>query len=137
MKIPLHQSVLRGALMAGLGLMLAGDVAAQTFTTLYSFTIGSDGAIPYVGLLLSGNTLYGTASGGGSKGYGTVFALNTNGTGFTTLHGFTNGSDGGTPYAGLLLSGNTLYGTALGGGTSGYGTVFALNSNGTGFATLH
>ena len=41
------------------------------------------------GLILSGNTLYGTAYYGGSAGNGTVFALNTNGTGFTTLHTFT------------------------------------------------
>ena len=40
-------------------------------------------------LILSGNTLYGTASSGGSSGDGTVFAVNTDGTGFTTLHSFT------------------------------------------------
>ena len=51
---------------------------------------------------------------GGSSGNGTVFAVNTDGTGFTNLHSFyccTN-SDGAYPYAGLILSGNTLYGTA-------------------------
>jgi len=31
-----------------------------------------------------------------------------------------------SPYAGLILSGNTLYGTALFGGSSGYGTVVSL-----------
>ena len=76
----------------------------------------SDGANPYAGLILSGNTLYGTANGGGSSGNGTVFAVNTNGTGFTNLHSFTaylvNNSDGAYPEAGLILSGNTLYGTA-------------------------
>ena len=78
----------------------------------------SDGANPYAGLILSGNTLYGTACGGGSSGNGTVFAVNTDGTGFTNLHSFTHlvlpgtNSDGANPYAGLILSGNTLYGTA-------------------------
>src|SRR5207247_3515837 len=48
------------ALTAGLGLILADPVAAQTFTTLYSFTGGSDGAYPQAELILSGNTLYGT-----------------------------------------------------------------------------
>src|SRR5712671_5671321 len=84
---------------------------AQTFTTLHSFT-GSDGVSSYAGLILSGNTLYGTTYGGGSSGKGTVFAVNTNGTGFTTLHSFI-GSDGANPQAGLILSGNTLYGTAV------------------------
>ena len=71
-------------------------------------------------MILSGNTLYGTATDGGSSGNGTVFAVNTDGTGFTNLHSFTaldlyyTNSDGANPYAGLILSGNTLYGTAHG-----------------------
>ena len=51
----------------------------------------SDGAYPHAGLILSGNTLYGTAYGGGSSGNGTVFAVNTDGTGFTNLYSFTGG----------------------------------------------
>src|SRR5207249_6160971 len=35
----------------------------------------SDGAFPIAGLILCGNTLYGTASSGGSSGSGTVFSL--------------------------------------------------------------
>jgi uncharacterized repeat protein (TIGR03803 family) len=118
------------------------------FTNLYSFTAfgasytNSDGANPWAGLIVSGNTLYGTANSGGSSGNGTVFALNTNGTGFTTLHTFTalnnnTNSDGGNPEGGLVLSGNTLYGETRFGGSSDKGTVFALNTNGTSFTTLH
>src|SRR5947209_143860 len=118
-------------LVGALCFIPAGRVTTQTFTTLHSFTGRSDGADPYAGLILSGNTLYGTAFVGGSSGDGTVFKVNTNGTGFTTLHSFTGGLDGATPYAGLVLSGNTLYGTAYNGGISGWGTVFAVNTNGT------
>jgi uncharacterized repeat protein (TIGR03803 family) len=132
------------ALAAGIGLILAAQASAQTFTTLYSFTGGSDGGTPFDRLVLSGNTLYGTADVGGSSGYGTVFAVNTDGTGFTNLYSFTGGSDGALgingdlPWAGLILSGNTLYGTALGGGIfPGNGTVFAVNTDGTGFRTLY
>jgi uncharacterized repeat protein (TIGR03803 family) len=78
-------------------------------------------------LILSGNTLYGTTSRGGSWNAGTVFAVNTDGTGFTTLHSLTNGSDGANPQAGLILSGNTLYGTAYWGDSSDNGTVFSLS----------
>ncbi len=62
--------------------------------------------------------------------------VNTDGTGFTTLHSFTasygsypvyTNSDGANPYAGLILSGNTLYGTTYKGGSSGRGTVFSLS----------
>ena len=142
------------ALIAALNLMPAGRVKAQTFTTLYSFSAtacygcpNSDGAGPYAGSLTnsSGNTrLYGSTSYGGASGFGTVFAINTDGTGFTNLHSFTElpppfystNSDGAYP-GGLILSGNTLYGSADGGGTAGNGTVFALNTDGTGFRILH
>ena len=54
-----------------------------------------------------------------------MFQINTNGTGFTTLYAFTGGTDGGQPWGGLVMSGNTLYGTTYYGG-SGSGTVFSL-----------
>src|SRR5665213_1196506 len=130
------------ALIAGLNLIPTGRVTAQTFTTLHSFTSSSDGEYPYARLILSGNTLYGTADYGGSSGDGTVFAVNTDGTDFTNLHNFTalsnsTNSDGTHPQAGLILSGNTLYGTAKIGGSSGNGTVFAVHTDGMGFTNLH
>ena len=127
-------------------LFRSSRVRAQTFTTLHSFTATSgsgyptnnDGARPYGGVILSDNTLYGTGYEGGSSGYGTLFKVNTDGTGFTNLHTFAGyPSDGANPYAGLILSGHTLYGTARNGGTSGSGTVFAVNTDGTGFTTLY
>jgi len=158
MKTRNYSLILRYMLMAGLGVLSAGRVTAQTFTNLYSFMAASydslsetetnsGGAYPSAGLILSGNMLYGTTSSGGTNGNGTVFAVHTDGTGFTTLHSFTalsalsyqggTNNDGASPAAGLVLSGNTLYGTAEYGGTNGNGTVFALNTNGTGFTTLH
>jgi uncharacterized repeat protein (TIGR03803 family) len=119
------------------GTVFAVNTDGTGFTTLHSFTGGSGGANPFAGLILSGNTLYGTAKIGGSSGYGTVFAVNTDDTGFTNLHSFSGGSDGVNPYAGLILSGNILYGTAGYGGSSGAGTVFAVHTNGTGFTNLY
>jgi uncharacterized repeat protein (TIGR03803 family) len=78
MKTNIKNLFLLSALIAGLGLIPAGRVTAQTFTNLYNFT-GFDGAEPHAGLILSGSTLYGTAQLGGSSGRGTVFAVNTNG----------------------------------------------------------
>src|SRR5580658_10040852 len=132
-------------LLTGLGLILAVHAQGQTFTTLYSFVLGNDaagdptGGKPSAGVILSGDTLYGTTQAYG----GTVFAISTNGTGFTTLYSFTDGdgiSDGIYPN-GLVLSGTTLYGTTSGGGfgpgTEGSGTVFAVNTDGTDFTTLY
>jgi uncharacterized repeat protein (TIGR03803 family) len=125
-------------LVAVLCSMLAGQLQAQTFSTLYTFTGGTDGGRPiYAGLLLSSNRLYGTAGNGGDSGLGTVFAVNVDGTGFTTLYSFSGASDGANPHAGLTISGNTLYGTTLNGGANSNGTVFAVNTDGTGFQTLH
>ena len=67
--------ILMAALFVGLGLIPAGRMTAQTFTTLYDFTLFStypDAAIPVAGLILSDNTLYGTAQSGGNSGAGTV-----------------------------------------------------------------
>jgi uncharacterized repeat protein (TIGR03803 family) len=154
MKTSIKNTFLLPVLIASLGLLLPGRVPAQTFTPLHVFTTdpypytNTDGAHPYDGLILSGNTLYGTASVGGRWGEGTVFAINTNNMVFTNLYDFTitawnNGeteevnNDGFVPNGGLILSGGTLYGTAQLGGTNGFGTVFALSTNGQNFITLH
>jgi uncharacterized repeat protein (TIGR03803 family) len=110
----------------GLGTIYAMQTNGMSFTNLYSFTGGSDGANPSGTMVLAGNILYGTAISGGTPGHGTVFSLHTDGTAFSTLYGFTGGSDGGAPFAGLILAGNALYGTTGAGGTSGNGTVFSL-----------
>ena len=64
---------------------------------------------------------------GGIHGKGTVFAVNADGTGFTTLHSFNGGKDGANPQGALILSSNTLYGTARAGGLDSEGTVFSLS----------
>jgi uncharacterized repeat protein (TIGR03803 family) len=121
----------------GGGTVFSVSTNGTGFTTLHTFNIDSDGYYPFGSLILSGSNLYGTTYMGGTNGVGTVFSVSTNGTGFTILHTFTGGSDGGYPEAGLILSGNTLYGTAVGGGANSGGTVFAVNTDGTGFANLY
>jgi uncharacterized repeat protein (TIGR03803 family) len=95
----------------------------------------SDGAQPMAGLVTDGHTLYGTTYEGGAFGKGTVFSLQTDGTGFTVLKHF-SGSDGKTPYAELTIADNVLYGTTAGGGVSNKGAVFRLNTDGSDFTVL-
>jgi uncharacterized repeat protein (TIGR03803 family) len=86
------------------------------------FYTNSAGAYPFAELILSGQTLYGTAGGGGPLANGTVFAINADGTRFRNLYSFSPSSanssgvytndDGLAPSCSLVLSGNTLYGTA-------------------------
>jgi uncharacterized repeat protein (TIGR03803 family) len=117
---------------------------AQVFTNLHNFSVNGgpnytnfDGDIPNAGLVLSGTTLYGAAEYGGASNCGTIFRVNTDGSGFTNLHSFSNSIDGQTPVATLLLSGNTLFGTTYYGGASTNGTIFRINTNGSGFMNLH
>jgi uncharacterized repeat protein (TIGR03803 family) len=144
-----RHSLVSAALLAGLVLKLVSPLAAQTFKTLYNFAptdsnqANSDGAEPG-GLILSSNTFYGTCITGGTFGYGTVFALGIDGSGFTTLYNFTGGSDGALPLSPLILSGGTLFGAASAGGNSfigpviyGSGALFTLNTDGTGFTPIY
>src|SRR6202044_2773133 len=105
----------------GNGTLFSINPDGTGLTILYTFSpmpndTNSDGANPNGSLVLFGNTLYGTAQEGGVYGNGTIFAINTNGTGFTNLYSFTGDNDGANPGEGLALSGNRLYGTADGGG---------------------
>jgi len=126
-----------GGGLNGWGVVFKIQNDGGSLTVLWNFSGGSDGANPVAGLLLSGATLYGTTFSGGASGFGTVFALNTDGSGFTKLYDFTGGNDGANPTASLVLSSNTLYGTSLQGGSKNLGTVFALNTDGGGFTNLY
>ena len=116
----------------GDGTVFSLPVSGGSPTVLASFN-GSNGANPYAGLTVSGNTLYGTTTTGGANQYGgTVFSVPLSGGSPTVLASF-NGSNGWSPYAGLTLIGNTLYGTTTtGGGYGGWndGVVFSLPVSG-------
>lgn len=106
------------------------------WTNLHSFGYGSNGNVPWAALVLGkdGN-FYGTTYGGGTFGYGTVFMMTSDGT-LTTLHSFTNGKDGGSPYAALVQGDNgDFYGTSQGAAnlfasTNSIGTIFEITPGG-------
>src|SRR6185436_7990311 len=85
------------------------------FTLIQSFDYASTGGYPtlYGGLTCgSDGALYGAATLGGSYGFGTVFKLNSDGTGFTALHHFNNDTSGAYPIGGVIQgSDGLLYGT--------------------------
>ena len=114
--------------------------AAVSVQTVFNFSAYSDGLRPTAPLLQGADgALYGTTEAGGLAGYGTVFKVNPDGTGYVTLHSFsTTGADGSNPFAGLSqASDGTLYGTTYGGGSFGGGTVFKIMPDGSGYAVLH
>lgn len=107
-----------------------------SFVVLHPFKGAGDGSQPRGGLALSSNVLFGTTSSGGVSSNGTVFRVNVDGSGFSTLHNFSE-LEGVDPVGTLLVVGRTLYGTTASGGNSGNGTVFSMNIDGTAFTTIH
>jgi uncharacterized repeat protein (TIGR03803 family) len=119
--------------IAGLGLLLAGRVTAQTLTTLYSFTPSlvsyggmseeyfTNGANPLLGLAqASDGYFYGATSSGGlpirfnGDGYGTLFKISTDGA-LTTLVSY-GGYGVSLPPNSLQASDGYIYGTGGGDG---------------------
>ena len=96
---------------------------------LHSFGKGTDGSYVLAGLIDVGGTLYGTTASGGiyGEGYGTVFSFDPKTRAEEVLHSFGNGSDGQSPFAGVIDVGGKLYGTTWNGGVYGYGTVYSLD----------
>jgi uncharacterized repeat protein (TIGR03803 family) len=83
----------------GQGTVFRVGTDGRDFAVLHRFTplsgatqpTNTDGAYPAAGLVLSNRALYGTAPEGGNAGCGTIFKVNTDGTGFAVLHHFTAG----------------------------------------------
>lgn len=103
------------------------DPTSGNLTTLYTFTGGGDGRNPVAALVQFGSLLYGTTSGGGTYGGGTVFSIDPVTSAESTIYTFTGGSDGVSPQAALTVAQGTLFGTASRGGPSGAGAIFKLD----------
>jgi uncharacterized repeat protein (TIGR03803 family) len=100
----------------------------QGYQRLYSFKGGpADGAKPLTALTLSGSTLYGTASEGGAYNGGTIFSIDTDGTGYRMLYSFRAASDGARPWGSVLLLGTKVFGMTFNGGACNCGTIYTLD----------
>jgi uncharacterized repeat protein (TIGR03803 family) len=111
---------------------LSLNAGAQTYKILHAFTGGTDGGGVYGSVVMDNQgNLYGTTSGGGAYGYGTVFELSPNADGTwaeTVLHSFMlNDPEGSEPMSSLIFdpAGN-LYGTTPTAGPHNAGTAFEL-----------
>jgi len=115
-------------------------------TTIYKFCFlpnCSDGDGPMGNLAQGSNgSFYGTTSGGGGYGYGTIFEITPQGK-LTTLFSF-DGTNGSFAISGLIQAADgNFYGEATTGGSSGYcgfnygcGTIFKITPAGQ-FTTLY
>jgi len=131
----------------GTGFQVLRVLDKNTAAASSGLVVNADGAAPAGQLLQDADGyLYGTASSGGTNGYGTAFRLAADGTGFQVLHHFTtpttaNGvsknPDGITPLAGLTDGGDGyLYGVASQAGPNGYGTIYSIKLADLSFGVL-
>jgi uncharacterized repeat protein (TIGR03803 family) len=118
------------ALLSALLPLAAASLARAQFTTIYSFTGGTDGGYPYDTPLYVNGALYGTTFAGGT-GWGVVFGMTAAGE-EKVLYSFgTNPNDGANPYDSVVRdSAGNLYGTTQEGGTDIVGTIFKVTKAG-------
>jgi uncharacterized repeat protein (TIGR03803 family) len=113
------------------GTVFTVDPTSGAETVAHAFQGGpGDGSYPISGLLNVNGIIYGTTEGGGTYEVGTVFSLNEKNNAEAVVYAFnpsTGLHDGWAPYAGLVNSGTTLYGTTSAGGSIGQGTVFSVD----------
>ncbi len=120
------------------------------YTTIHDFD-GTSGAHARSGLIEgTDGALYGVTQQGGKYyrlpgvgdsgfvGYGVIFRVNRDGSGFAVLHDF-DATGGERPIANGLVQGldGELYGTTPWGGAYDWGVIYRLNADGTGFTVLH
>lgn len=125
------------------------------FQVVHNFTVaelGSTAGRPEITLIYGADgAIYGTTQAGGSAGFGTLYKINNDGSGFRVLHSFTSGTsaanfsgDGGAPGGGLVyasdgnLYGLTTRGTATPGATinDSNGVVYRVAPDGSGYQVI-
>ena len=119
------------------GVIYSIDKNGDNYATLHHFN-SADGEFPYGTLLeASDGRLYGLTNRGGTFDGGTLYSINKDGSGFTSIHSFDNYTEGRHPYGGLIEDADgTLYGTLWSGGPNLGGSVFKIQKDGTGMEIL-
>jgi uncharacterized repeat protein (TIGR03803 family) len=134
----LYGMTLFGGIGGGVVFKMGTDGTGYTILHTFTGSVVGDGAAAYGQMTLVGSRLYGMTGAGGTANHGTIFEIDTDGTGYTVLHSFTGvAGDGSAPFGELTLVGSTLYGTTGEGGTDALGTIFGINTDGSDFELLH
>ncbi len=116
--------------LVSLCLQLVTVSGSAQFTKLLD--MGSNGAYPNGSLYFDGTFLFGVTG----DGFGTIYKVKPDGTGYQNLIQFDGGANGNSPNEPLISDGTFLYGTTSDGGTNDMGTLFKIKTDGTAFVNL-
>jgi len=108
--------------------------------TVLKTLLGVDGSFPKHGLVFYADYFYGVNNFGGQPfGNSSIFRIKEDGSNFSVIKVFIDGSaDGSHAEGGLTLaSDGKLYGVTQNGGSTNIGTIFSINSSNLGFKTLY
>ena len=130
------------------GSLFSFDLNNSNFTKIADMNPSpTAGIFPSGKLTASGSSLYGIAGGDLTTKYNvnfplipaSIFRINRDGTGYTTLLDFKSTINDSTAYCNgnsLIIADQTMYGMATYGGNS-MGCIFKVNIDGSGFVDLH
>ena len=107
------------------------------FVKLFDFVGTSTGGNPSGGLMLATDgDLYGRCGSGGANGYGTIFKIKTDGSGFVKLYDFNASVRFGAGSSLIQATNGKIYGMTPFGGANSSGAIFSLNTDGSNFTKL-
>jgi len=110
------------------GVVYSIPLSGGSETIIHSFTNGADGGFPVAAPTLVGNTIYGTTTGAGALGAGTIYEWNLENNAFSTVYAFDPVVDnGGIPLTPLIPYGKKGLAGACNGGSLGQGAAFVFD----------
>ncbi len=119
------------------GIIFSFDPSNGTFVNLFDFTFGSvaEGYSPSAGLVYVNSKLYGITPLGGANGYGTIFSVNIDGTGYNNEFDMALAT-GATGVSEMIVFNSKIYGMTSAGGANTFGVLFEYDYLATTYTDL-
>ncbi len=132
----LYGTTTQGGNPGGYGTLFKIMPDGTGYFKILDFDGTTTGYRPSGSLIFDGTFLYGMATYDGISGFGTVFKIKPDGSGYATLLDFDYTNNGGNPSGDLIYDGVFLYGVTSSGGLTSNGTIFKIKPDGTSYTKL-
>ena len=120
---------------SSMGSIFKVNLDGSGMDSIHEFTVIANGRYPQGGLTMVSGVLYGVTQSGGTSNAGTIYKINTDGSGFAVLHNFDD-TNGKFPTGDLIEIAGKLYGVTANGGSNGYGFVFRMDLDGNNYTNI-